>query len=134
MANISIDNLASEIMKCMADYSDEVAERTKIAVDRTVEGSLEEVKSHTEFNDISGDYREALGTDVAYEDRFNKRVAVHARGNQCHLTHLLEYGHDFPKEHFPNAKGRARAFPHFKFGKKYAEENLEKNIIEELDK
>lgn len=110
MANISIDNLASEIMKCMADYSDEVAERTKIAVDRTVEGSLEEVKSHTEFNDISGDYREALGTDVAYEDRFNKRVAVHARGNQCHLTHLWNTDMIFPKNIFRMPKAEQGLF------------------------
>lgn len=132
--SVSAEDLAKEIVRCMSEYNAEVVEKTNRGVDKTAEGAFREVKANATWRDRSGKYRKSLEKVVAYQGRNGKRYVVRSK-DRWQLSHLLEEGHEFPKEHFPNAKvTKTRAFPHMEKGQIYADENIEKNILEELDK
>lgn len=121
--NVSIDNLASEIIKEMESYSEVVTERVKKSVDIVAKEVNEEIKNHIIFKPHSGKYVKAFKIKKSYEDKFNKRNTWYVATGQSGLTHLLENGHAL------KGGGRTRSFPHIKFG-----EDLAKKRMEELAK
>ena len=122
----SIDDLV-ETMECqLADYTDEVTEQMKRGIDRTAKEVNETIKEHATFGG-SGKYKKSFAVKTSFEDKRNKRRTWYVKSPNYRLTHLLEKGHNV------QPTGRARAFPHIEYGERHAEENLEKNIKEEIE-
>lgn len=86
----SINNLASEIMKQLQSYSDDVANE----VDKAVDDVSNELKDNIAADSPKrkGEYRKGWRVKVAYSGKGNKRAIVHNK-TSYQLTHLLEKGH-----------------------------------------
>lgn len=126
MSNISINELSDAINDVLSNYSEEVTEKTKKAVDRAAKDCMDTIKQHIEFKQHTGDYVKSFKLKTAYEDKYNKRKTWYASGDQYRLTHLLEKGHALRRG------GRTRAYPHIQYGEEIAKQNLPKYIKEEL--
>lgn len=127
MSNISINELSDAINDVLSNYSDEVAEKTKKAVDRAAKDCMDEIKRHITFKQPTGDYVKAFKLKTAYEDKYNKRKTWYVSGGEYRLTHLLENGHA------KVSGGRTKAFPHIKYGEAVAEENLIKYLKGDIE-
>lgn len=123
---ISIDNLSSAILESLQNYSEEVLEATKTAIDETAKQCNEEIKSHVTFKQGRGKYVKAFKISTIHDGSSGKRVVWHVRGKEASLAHLLEKGHALPQG------GRSKAYPHIEFGEKYVNENLATNIEKRL--
>lgn len=119
------EDLAKEINKVLADYSDEVIDKTKETVEKVANETNEVIKSHITFNDRGGKYARHCKISKSFNSRTNVRYTWHVVKDYP-LTHLLEYGHALKNG------GRARAFPHVRFGEEYVNENLMRRIEEAL--
>lgn len=125
--NINIDQLADTIAKELENYSEEITEGIKDAVDAVSKECNAEIKKHITFNQRTGKYIKSFRIKKVHEDRYNKTNTWYVAGGQHRLTHLLEKGH---------AKvngGRVQAYPHIKYGEELAKrrmEELAKEVIE----
>lgn len=119
--NVNIDDLASEIVKELENYSEKVTIDLKKAVDIVAKETNQEIKDHVTFKEPTGKYVKAFRVKTSYEDKYNKRNTWHVANGQHGLTHLLENGHALRNG------GRSRTFPHIIFG-----EDLAKKRMEEL--
>jgi len=86
------EDLAREINKVLADYSDEVIDKTKEAVEKVANETNEVIKSHISFNDKGGKYAKSCKISRSFNSRTNVRYTWHVT-KYYPLTHLLEYGH-----------------------------------------
>lgn len=127
MSNINLEDLASEISKELEKYSEGVTEGVKKSVDTVAKEVNQEIKNKVSFNLRTGKYVRAFRIKDSYEDQFNKRKTWYVTNGQHRLTHLLEKGHAL------RGGGRARAFPHIKYGEELAKKRMEK-LVEEVIK
>jgi len=88
--DISVDNLSSEISATLLEYSKDVADGTKRAVDEVAKEATKELKQTSPV--LTGDYKKGWTKKVAFESSRTKRTTVYNRTNY-QITHLLEYGH-----------------------------------------
>lgn len=123
MNRTDIDNIAQSIAEYMRNYTDDVTEEIKKAVDTVAKETNEEIKRHITFKQPTGKYVKAFRIKKAFEDKFNKRNVWYVANGQYRLTHLLEKGHVLRQG------GRTNAFPHIQYGEEFA-----KNRMEELAK
>ena len=91
MANISIDQLAAEIAKGLADYSQEVVEKVNISSEKVGKAAVKQLKSTSPKK--SGKYAKSwtMTTEKAIGQP-DLRI-IHAKAPHYRLTHLLEHGH-----------------------------------------
>jgi hypothetical protein len=112
------DFLCDDIMSSLTEYSDDVAVRTRKAVDIVTREVSDEIKKHLSFNSRTGNYIKSFRTKTLFEDKRNKRNTWYVKEPHYRLTHLLEFGHI-------NRNGtRTRAFPHVQYGEEIAERRL----------
>ena len=121
MANISIDQLAAEIAKGLADYSQEVVEKVNISSEKVGKAAVKQLKSTSPKK--SGKYAKSwtMTTEKAIGQP-DLRI-IHAKAPHYRLTHLLEHGH---------AKvggGRVEGRPHIR----PAEEQVIKDFVQEVE-
>lgn len=116
--NIKIDYLADAIQEELSNYQEEITEQQKRAVDIVAKEVNETIKNHVTFTQRSGDYVKAFRVAKTYEDLHCKKKTWYVKDPEYRLTHLLENGHALPQG------GRARAYPHIKYGEEIAEERM----------
>lgn len=85
MAEIKIDDLASEIARELAEYTEEIQEEVEKATNKVTRDLVKELKQTSPI--LTGSYAEGW-TRKAFRDG----TVVHNR-TDYQLTHLLEYGH-----------------------------------------
>jgi len=122
----NIDNLASAILSELQNYSEEVTVGIKKSVDIVAKEVNEVIKSHITFKEHSRDYTKAFKIKKVVDSEFNRSRTWYVGDGQYRLTHLLEKGHALQQG------GRARAYPHIKFGEELAikrMEELSKEVI-----
>lgn len=119
-----IDDFAKAVKEALEDYSDEVIQATKNAVDKTAKEVNEEIKKRVSFNQRTKKYVRAFKIKTVEETRFNKSQVWYVSNGQHRLSHLLEFGHATKNG------GRTRAFPHIKYGEELALRRLPE-LIEE---
>jgi hypothetical protein len=127
MSTINVDGLANAIVQELQNYSQEVTNEIKNNVDVVAKEVNEEIKKHISFKQHSGDYVKAFRIKNAYEDGYKKVNVWYVGNGQYRLTHLLEKGHAL------HQGGRARAFPHIKYGEEIAKKRMEELAKEAIE-
>ena len=91
MANIKIDQLAAEIAKGLAEYSQDVIEKVNVSSEAVGKAAVKRLKQTSPKR--YGKYAKSwtMTTEKAIGQP-HKRI-VHAKAPHYRLTHLLEYGH-----------------------------------------
>lgn len=125
---IDISQLADAISEQLQNYSEEVTEATKIAVDKTAKEVNKTIKAHVTFNQITGKYVKSFRIKKTYTGRYGSTRTWYVANGQHRLTHLLE------KDHATRNGGRTKAFPHIQYGDELAQTMLPEAIEEEINK
>lgn len=123
---MEIKGLAEAISDALEEYNEKVIMVTKKSVDETAKEVNMEIKNHCTFGG-NGEYIKAFALKTIFDNKYGKGRTWHVKAPYYRLTHLLEKGHLDR-----SGVGRARAFPHIKYGEKYAIANLPQKIREKL--
>jgi hypothetical protein len=91
MANINIDQLAAEIAKGLADYSQDVVEKVNASSEAVGKAAVKRLKQTSPKR--YGKYAKSwtMKTEKAIGQPHTR--IIHAKAPHYRLTHLLEYGH-----------------------------------------
>ena len=90
MANISINDLASEIAKSLTNYGQEIQKRTNISVKSVAKKAAQTLKQTSP--ELTGDYAKGWEAKPQQEFATNTSYIVHNK-TSWQLTHLLEESH-----------------------------------------
>ena len=122
---ISIGSFDVSIGAILKDYKYQIDDTTKQIIKDVAKESANIVKEHTPSN-WSSDYKRQIVASTPKVERGNYASYVHLKGDNYRIAHLLENGHALVRG--GRTLGRARAFPHFKYGEEYAERELPKRL------
>ncbi|GIP02105.1 MULTISPECIES: HK97 gp10 family phage protein [Paenibacillus] len=89
MANISIDRLASEIVKAVSEYNDDVSRSIDKAVDDAADDVLRDTRANAPKR--TGDY--AKGFKKTNRDSMGTTRRIIWNKKYSRIVHLLEFGH-----------------------------------------
>jgi hypothetical protein len=91
MANINIDQLAAEIAKGLAEYSQDVVEKVNVSSEKVGKAAVKKLKQTSPKK--TGKYAKSwtMKTEKAIGQPHTR--IIHAKAPHYRLTHLLEYGH-----------------------------------------
>ena len=121
MANISVDQLAAEIAKGLAEYSQGVIENVNVSSEKVGKAAVKRLKQTSPKR--YGKYAKSWTMKTEPEVGQPHKRIVHVKAPQYRLAHLLEYGH---------AKvggGRVEGKPHIR----PAEEQVIQDFIQEVE-
>lgn len=105
MSNISVDQLANEIAKGLAEYTKDIIEGIDEASERIVKNAVKELKAESPKK--TGKY--AKGWAKKTEKKFGETNShIIYNKNKPALTHLLEHGHA------KRGGGRVQGKPHIR--------------------
>ena len=122
MANgVSIDRMAEEIMKELAEYADLATEDVKKAVKKAGTAVRKDIEANAPKD--TGKYAKSWAVKTTKETSNSLEVTVHSR-NRYQLTHLLEHGH--AKRGGGRVPGKAHIAP--------AEQRAERTLEQEIEK
>ena len=91
MATVKIDQLAAEIAKGLAEYSQDVVEKVNVSSEKVGKAAVKRLKQTSPKR--YGNYAKswAMKTEKAIGQPHTR--IIHAKAPHYRLTHLLEYGH-----------------------------------------
>lgn len=121
MANINIDQLAAEIAKGLAEYSQDVVEKVNVSSAKVGKAAVKKLKQTSPKR--YGNYAKSWAMKTEPEVGQPHKRIVHVKAPHYRLAHLLEYGH---------AKvggGRVEGRPHIR----PAEEQVIKDFVSEVE-
>ena len=121
MANVQIDNLASEVMKGLMEYKDLVTSDMKVAVRKAGRSVKKDIQAGAPVD--TGKYKKSWAVKNMQENANSIDLVVHSR-NRYQIAHLLEHGHA------KRGGGRVAAKPHIAA----AEEKGKQALVEELER
>jgi hypothetical protein len=91
MANINIDQLAAEIAKGLAEYSQDVVEKVNVSSDKVGKAAVKQLKQTSPKR--YGDYAKSWAMKTEPEVGQPAKRVIHVKAPHYRLTHLLEKGH-----------------------------------------
>ena len=121
MANVSVDRLAAEIAKGLADYSQDVVEKVNVSSDKVGKAAVKQLKQTSPKR--HGKYAKSWTMKTEPEVGQPHKRIIHAKAPHYRLVHLLEHGH---------AKvggGRVEGIPHVR----PAEEMVIREFMSEVE-
>lgn len=124
---VTVDNLASTIMKELEEYRDVTDEAVEKGVSETAKEAVQELRNaHPSGSGRYGSWDEKYNKgwkvmQTKRDKRYHKKATIH-NATDYQLTHLLEKGHALRQG------GRARAFPHIAPVAEKCEDKLIQNI------
>ena len=124
-AVVSVDELASAVMKELEEYNDLALEEMKKAAQEAGKQAAEEIKGSAPVK--SGRYAKSWKSKVTEETSTGVQVTVYSPKRYM-LAHLLEHGHA------NRGGGRTRAIVHIKPAEENAIEKFESDIRRALEK
>jgi len=104
--NISIDQLAAEIAKGLADYSQDVIEKVNVSSEKVGKAAVKKLKETSPKK--TGKYAKSWTMTTERAVGQPHRRIVHAKTPHYRLTHLLEHGHA------KRGGGRVEGKPHIR--------------------
>ena len=121
MSKINIDQLAAEIAKGLAEYSQEVVEKVNISSEKIGKEAVKQLRQTSPKK--TGKYAKSwtMTTEKAIGQP-DLRI-IHAKAPHYRLTHLLEHGHA------KRGGGRVEGKPHIR----PAEEMVIKEFVAEVE-
>lgn len=120
MSNISIDQLAAEIAKGLAEYSKEVVEKVNVSSDKVGKAAVKQLKQTSPKR--YGNYAKSWAIKKETEVGQPNSIIIHNKKHYS-LTHLLEHGHA------KKGGGRVEGRPHIR----PAEEQVIKDFTAEVE-
>lgn len=123
---VSVNDMADELAKMLSEYDADVTNATKQAVDEVASGVMNEIKSHTTWNDVK--YTKSYELKTIYDNKKGKYIIWHVKAPHYKLTHLLELGH-----YTRDGKTKSKKFPHVQYGEEFARNNLERVVKEKIN-
>ncbi|MGI5881298.1 MAG: HK97 gp10 family phage protein [Syntrophomonadaceae bacterium] len=121
---VSIDQLAGEIAKELAKYSQEVVEKLNISSERVGKEAVKQLKKTSPKRPGSGKYAKSWALKTERKPGQAYKRVVHAKSPHYRLTHLLEHGHA------KRGGGRVEGIPHIG----PAEEMVIKEFTKEVER
>jgi len=121
MANISIDQLAAEIAKGLAEYSQDVVEKVNVSSEKVGKAAVKQLKQTSPKK--SGKYAKSWTVKTEPEVGQPHKRIVYVKAPHYRLTHLLEHGHA------KAGGGRVEGKPHIR----PAEEMVIKEFMAEVE-
>ena len=91
MAKIKIDQLAAEIAKGLAEYSQDVVEKVNVSSEKVGKAAVKKLKQTSPKK--TGKYAKSWTMKTEPEIGQPHKRIVHVKAPHYRLTHLLEYGH-----------------------------------------
>jgi hypothetical protein len=91
MANINIDQLAAEIAKGLAEYSQDVVEKVNVSSEKVGKAAVKKLKQTSPKK--TGEYAKSWTMKTEPEVGQPDLRIIHAKAPHYRLTHLLEHGH-----------------------------------------
>lgn len=86
MAKVNVDDLTSEILKELSQYTNEVKDGVEVIKDEISKSTVNHLKQTSPKR--FGTYAKSWTRKV-----FGKKIVIHVRAPHYRLTHLLELGH-----------------------------------------
>lgn len=123
-SKISIKELATEITKELAQYSEDVAEEIKKEVENVAKETVQDIKENSLQK--TGEYKKGWTYKVQFENRESIRIRVYNK-KKPQLTHLLENGH-LIKSKSGKVIGRVEPHPHIRLAEQRAEKQLTRKV------
>ena len=121
MSKINIDQLAAEIARGLADYSQDVVEKVNVSSDKVGKAAVKQLKQTSPKR--HGKYAKSWTMKTEPEVGQPHKRIVHVKAPHYRLAHLLEHGH---------AKvggGRVEGIPHIR----PAEEEVIREFTREVE-
>ena len=106
MANINIDQMAAEIAKGLADYSQDVVEKVNISSEKIGKEAVKQLRQTSPKK--TGKYAKSWTMSTEKEIGQPHKRIIHAKAPHYRLTHLLEHGHA------KRGGGRVEGKPHIR--------------------
>lgn len=121
MANVSVDQLAAEIARGLAEYSQDVVEKVNLSSERVGKEAVKRLKqtSPKRYGKYAKSWTMKTEPGVGQP---HKRI-VHVKAPHYRLTHLLEHGHA------KRGGGRVEGKPHIR----PAEEMVIQEFVAEVE-
>lgn len=119
--SIPVNEIADEIVKALAEYSQEVAQVIKKSVDDVTNRELPKLKEKSPT--LTKDYQKGWRKRDSFENARGKRKTIYNK-TDYQLTHLLEYGH------VSRNGERVSAYEHIKPVEEEIKQMLEQKIRE----
>lgn len=117
---MDVNQLAAAIERELQSYSDTVSEKVGEAVETVANEVNDEIKRRVTFKQPTGKYVKAFRIKkINTGSKQNHSRVWHVVGPHYRLAHLLEHGHALRNG------GRARAYPHIKYGEELAERRMQ---------
>ena len=91
MAKISVDQLAAEIAKGLAEYSQDVVEKVNVSSEKVGKAAVKRLKQTSPKR--YGNYAKSWTMKTEPEVGQPHKRIVHVKAPHYRLAHLLEYGH-----------------------------------------
>ena len=123
MANVSVDNLASEIMKGLMEYKDLATADMKTAVRKAGKSVKKDIQANAPKK--TGAYSKSWTVKTTKETSESLELTV-CSPKKYQLAHLLEKGHA------KRGGGRTKAMPHIAPAEESAVKELENDIKKAL--
>ena len=121
MANISIDQLAAEIAKGLAEYSQDIVEKVNISSEKIGKEAVKQLRQTSPKK--TGKYAKSWTMSTEKEIGQPHKRIIHAKAPHYRLTHLLEHGHA------KRGGGRVEGRPHIR----PAEEEVIREFTREVE-
>ena len=95
MAKISVDQLAAEIAKGLADYSQDVVEKVNVSSEKVGKAAVKQLKKTSPRRPppVGGKYAKSWAMKTEPEVGQPHKRIIHVKAPHYRLAHLLEYGH-----------------------------------------
>lgn len=119
MANVTVDNLAAEIMKGLTEYKDLATADMKTAVRKAGKSVKKDIQANAPKK--TGAYSKSWTVKTTKETSESLELTVHSP-KKYQLAHLLEKGHA------KRGGGRTKAIPHIAPAEEKAVKELEADI------
>ena len=119
MANVTVDNLATEIMKGLTEYKNLATADMKMAVRKAGKSVKKDIQANAPKK--TGAYSKSWTVKTTKETSESLELTVHSQ-KKYQLAHLLEKGHA------KRGGGRTKAIPHIAPAEEKAVKDLEADI------